>query len=268
MKKLMFVAAAIAAGVAVADVTSANVVGYMEVERPSAYQNYCGGSFLMTVGATEYSLADLEITGPSTIANARNNYIMGFTKDVAANVDKNRCYWLWQGIWRVRDKTNPNTDTKLSAEQAAAIKFNAGEGFMCNFMHATTKVRYAGEVLTGGESKEITITRPADYQNFVVCNCSGAEISLFDIKLAGPATIANARNNYLMGFTTDVAANVDKNRCYWFWQNVWRIRDKTNPNTDTKLTDEQAKAIKFKAGEGFMCNFMHSTTTVTMPTSL
>ena len=217
---------------------------------------------------SDYSLADLTIAGPASIANARNNYIMGFATGSAPKVDKARSYWYWQNKWRVRSGTNPNTDPQLTDEEAAAIKFNAGEGFMCNFAHATTKIQYAGEVITGGASKRMIVSRPSGYQNFVVSNVSASEISLADITIAGPASIANARNNYLMGFATGSAPKVDKARSYWYWQNKWRVRSGTNPNTDPQLTDEEAAAIKIPAGEGFMCNFAHATTTISLPTSL
>ena len=221
-------------------VESANIVGYMDVTRPAAYQNSCGGSMFTAVGSDKYTLADLTIEGPTTIANARNNYIMFLQSGTAARVDKSRSYWYWQNQWRVRSGTNPNTDPKLTAEEAAAIEINAGEGFMCNFAHATTKIKYAGEVITGGASKTFSFTRPDGYQNFVACNTAAEEISLGDMTITGPTTIANARNNYIMFLQTGTAARVDKSRSYWYWQDQWRVRSGTNPNTDPKLTAEQA----------------------------
>jgi hypothetical protein len=137
MKKLMFAAAAAFCGTVFA-LESANVVGYTEVARPAAFQNSCGGSMFTAVGNDSYSLADLTIAGPTTIANARNNYIMFLQSGTAAKIDKNRTYWYWQGIWRVRTGANPAKDPQLTAEEAAAINIAAGEGFMCNFMHDTT----------------------------------------------------------------------------------------------------------------------------------
>ena len=119
-------------------VESANVVGYMEVTRPADYQNSCGGSMFTAVSGEDYSLADLTISGPASIANARANYIMFLQAGSAAKIDKSRSYWYWQGQWRVRSGANPNADPKLTAEQAAEISIAAGEGFMCNFAHATT----------------------------------------------------------------------------------------------------------------------------------
>jgi hypothetical protein len=220
------------------------------------------------VSGDNYSLADLTISGPATIANARNNYIMFLQAGSAAKIDKSRSYWFWQGQWRVRSGANPNTDPKLTAEEAAAIKINAGEGYMCTFAHNTTKIMYAGQVITGGENKTFAISRPDGYQNFVACNTSANAINLGQITISGPATIANARNNYIMFLQAGSAAKIDKNRSYWYWQGQWRVRSGANPNADPKLTAEQAAEINIAAGEGFMCTFAHPTTVLNMPTSL
>ena len=267
MKKLMFTAAAAFCGTVFA-LESANVVGYTEVARPAAFQNSCGGSMFTAVGNDSYSLADLTIAGPTTIANARNNYIMFLQSGTAAKIDKNRTYWYWQGIWRVRTGANPAKDPQLTAEEAANIVVNAGEGFMCNFMHDTTKIMYAGQVITGNENKTFSIARPASYQNFVACNTAASAINLGQITITGPSTIANARNNYIMFLQSGTAAKIDKNRTYWYWQGIWRVRTGANPAKDPQLTAEEAAAINIAAGEGFMCNFMHDTTVLNMPTSL
>ena len=138
MKRLMIAGIAGLCAAVTFGLESANVVGYTEVARPAAFQNSCGGSMFTAVGNDSYSLADLTITGPATIANARNNYIMFLESGSAAKIDKNRTYWYWQGIWRVRTGANPSKDPQLTAEEAAAISIAAGEGFMCNFMHDTT----------------------------------------------------------------------------------------------------------------------------------
>lgn len=240
----------------------------MEVARPAAYQNSCGGSMFTAVSGEGYALSDLTIAGPTTIANARNNYIMFFEAGSAVRMDKTRTYWYWQGIWRVRSGTNPMNDPQLTAEEAAAIKINAGEGYLCNFGHATTKILYSGQVITGGESKTFSISRPASYQNFVACNTAATAINLGQITISGPATIANARNNYIMFFASGSAVRMDKARTYWYWQGTWRVRSGTNPMNDPQLTAEEAAAISIAAGEGFLCNFGHATTILNLPTSL
>ena len=286
MKKLMFMAAAIAAGVAVADVTSANVVGYMDVVRPEVegetgtqYQNFFSGSLFNNVGEEGYTLADLQITGPTTQANGRNNYIVFWMIGSSIKVDPARSYW-WDpknSTWRRRDGKTYLLDGTISAEEAKTIKFNAGEGFMCNFAQNSTKILFRGEVLKGDNGTKLrTITRPKndegnDYQNFVVANPSGRTIYLSEIVIAGPTTQANGRNNYIVKMMQGSSIKVDPARSYW-WDpknSTWRRRDGKTYLLDGTISAEEAKTIKvMEAGEGIMCNFAQGTTTLTLPTAL
>ena len=58
MKKLMFAAAAIAAGVAMADITSANVVGYQNIEVKNGF-NMIALNFQPVDGTEEIAIQDL-----------------------------------------------------------------------------------------------------------------------------------------------------------------------------------------------------------------
>ena len=60
MKKLMFAAAAIAAGVAVADVTSANIVGYQSYQTESNESPAFGPTFIPVNGADGIKMKDLK----------------------------------------------------------------------------------------------------------------------------------------------------------------------------------------------------------------
>ena len=219
----------------------------------------------MNCGSDSYTLADIQIAGPASKANGRNNYI-AFMSSSGMKVDKERSYW-WDPVglkWRVRSGTNFNNDPDVADPKAVVI--NSGEGFLCCFGHTTTTVTYSGEVLTGTDGI-FTISRPAAYQNFVAVNTSGSEISLSQITISGPATKANGRNNYI-AFMSSTGMKVDKARSYW-WDPVgkkWRVRSGTNFNNDPDVED--ATAIKIPAGEGFLCSFGHTTTTISMPTSL
>ena len=138
---------------------------------------------------------------------------------------------------------------------------------MCNFGHDTTKITYSGAVIKGTDSK-ISISRPSGYQNFVVVNPAGREISLDEIAITGPESKSNARNNYFVFMASGSTIKVDKTRAYWwdYSQSKWRVRSGTNFNNDPVVSD--ASAIKIPAGEGFMCNFGHDTTVLTLPTAL
>lgn len=237
----------------------------MTVQRPADYQNSFGGSFFLNCGGDSYTLADIQISGPATKANGRNNYI-AFMSNSGMKLDKARSFW-WDPVglkWRVRSGTNFNNDPDVADPSAVVI--NPGEGFLCSFMHNTTKVTYSGEVLTGLDGR-FTVSRPEGYQNFVAVNTSASEISLSQITIAGPASKANGRNNYI-AFMSSTGMKIDKARTYW-WDPVglkWRVRSGTNFNNDPDVADPSQ--VKIPAGEGFMCSFMHATTTITMPTSL
>ena len=66
---------------------SANIVGYTESSRPAGYQNFCGGSMFVNCAADTYTLADISISGPTSKANARNNYIVLWAEGSTIKVD-------------------------------------------------------------------------------------------------------------------------------------------------------------------------------------
>ncbi|MBQ4200484.1 MAG: hypothetical protein II649_11475 [Kiritimatiellae bacterium] len=139
-KKILAATAAVIGTVAMADgIVSSSVVGYMTVQRPAGYQNSFGGSFFMNCGSDSYTLADIQISGPASKANGRNNYI-AFMSSSGMKLDKVRSYW-WDPVglkWRVRSGTNFNNDPDV--EDATQVKIGAGEGFMCSFAQATTTI--------------------------------------------------------------------------------------------------------------------------------
>ena len=64
MKKLMFAAAAIAAGVAMADVTSANIVGYSTYQLKAAKQDIMGAPFV-AIGEDDISIQEIKLDNGS-----------------------------------------------------------------------------------------------------------------------------------------------------------------------------------------------------------
>ena len=64
MKKLMFAAAAIAAGVAVADISSANVVGYQNRAAEKSGWNLIAGTF-KTIGKEKSAMTLADAVGNS-----------------------------------------------------------------------------------------------------------------------------------------------------------------------------------------------------------
>ena len=87
MKKLMFAAAAMAAGIAMADVTSANIVGYNTKQTAEVLYPTFGACFIPVNGAKTYQLGDIKAEN----TNWGNSYIMFLDKDGATEmiVDEN-----------------------------------------------------------------------------------------------------------------------------------------------------------------------------------
>ena len=259
-----------------AEVTSANVVGYMNVTRPQV--NFCSGSMFSNIGSEGISLADLKITGTMTAAQKaqwRNCNITFFQAGNTAKFDANRKFWMdWNGKWRKFTKgvTDPDQDPFMTEDEIAAEVINPGEGFVCAFANASAKIIYSGEVITGGNNKTITIARPQ--VNFIVTNPAGRTITLADIKISGTMTAAQKaqwRNCNITFFQTGNTAKFDADRKFWMdWNGKWRKFTKgvTNPDQDPFMTEDEIAAVQIPAGEGFACAFANASATITLPTAL
>ena len=108
---------------------------------------------------------------------------------------------------------------------------------------------------------------PANYYNFcggsIFVNVGKEAYSLDDIKITGPASKSNARNNYIMLMASGQIPASSKARSYWwdYSSETWRVREGTNFNNDTPLTKKQAQEILINPCEGFICCFAHPDTT-------
>ena len=238
----------------------------MNYDRDETHQFACSGSMFVKPGQKSYNLFDLKISGPTTKGNARNNYLQFYATGIAAKFDKARAYYYFGGKWFVRTGTNFTNDP-----EASDFTIDAGTGFLCSFMHATSKILYSGEVVTGGATKTLSVSRNAldsisGYQFFIANNPSATDITLSDVTITGPTTKGNARNNYLQFFATGIAAKFDKTRAYYYFGGKWWSRTGTNFTNDPEVPNPGD--IKIRAGEGFLCSFMHTTTELNFPTSL
>ena len=278
MKKLMFVAAAIAAGVAVADVTSANVVGYNKADRFGAYA--CYGSAFVKPGQTSYTLADLDITWTAASptlknqATSRKNYIQ-FFKAASLNLDPDRAYYkcLADGKWYKKDTTESTAAKDQEVADPSAVGFDAGQGFLSNLGTTSAKITFSGEVITGGEKKMLEIARPGAY--FVAGNPSATAITLADIDItwtAASPTLKNqatSRKNYMQFFKA-ASLNLDPERCYYkcLADGKWYKKDTAESTAakDTEILDPTT--VQIKAGEGFLCNLGTTSAKISMATSL
>ena len=280
MKKLMFVAAAIAAGVAVADVTSANVVGYQSVAKPTGCQYSMAGSMFIAPGAEEFSLADIDITWPTTTAmqknqnNSRTQSIQFMAAGSSFRLDAQRAYYkcLADGKWY--RKVGASTSTDVWIPDPSTNKFAAGTGFLCNFGKEAT-ITFSGEILTGGEDQKLAFIKPTGCQFFIASNVSGRELSLNELDITWPTTTAmqknqnNSRTQSIQFMASGSSFRLDADRAYYrcLADGKWYQKKGASTSTDEELTGEKLTGVKIRAGEAFLCNFGKDAT-ITIPSAL
>lgn len=258
-----------------------NIVGYQTINRAAAFA--CYGSAFVKPGQTTYSLAELDIAWTAASpalknqATSRRNFIQFFSTANALRLDSARCYYkcLADGKWYVKDTTSissASNDTEVA--DPSTITFNAGEGFLCNFGTASAKITFNGEVITGGESKTLTLSRPAAF--FVAGNPCANAITLNDIDItwtaASPAlkNQATSRRNFIQFFSTANALRLDADRCYYkcLADGKWYKKDTSSISSASNDIEIAPSTISIAAGEGFLCNFGTASAKITMPTSL
>ena len=149
MKKLMFAAAAIAAGVAVADVTSANIVGYQQVNVQNQGNTMIAPTFA-NVGITgKFNLNDISMTGydPSEYdgeewdGGAKRNQLILQTLTKGGVVDQ-QYFWLDYINGDNPDPTSEENDVfkgwykyvggkyvQMTNEERLAAEFDQGQAF-------------------------------------------------------------------------------------------------------------------------------------------
>jgi len=262
MKKIMFAAALAASMIALGEVES-GVVGYMNKAKVSGYNFACYGSMFLKPGQTSYSLAELQITGPTTKNIARMNYIQFFAAGNAARFDSARAYYYFGGKWWSRTGTTATNDPEVS--DPSSVTMDAGIGFLACFPLATAKIVYAGEVITGDE-KKIAIEKPSGVNFFVANNPSASDLTLDDITITGPSNKNIARMNYIQFFATGNAARFESSRSYYYFGGKWWSRTGTTATNDPEVSDPTTVSIP--AGEGFLVCFPLATARLNFPTSL
>ena len=264
-----------------ADVSSANVVGYLGRTRPCQYA--CYGSAFVKPGQIQFSLAELDITWKATLPTQKNqgasrrNFIQFFRTESALNLDASKAYYkcLADGNWYLKDTTQSSSTTgDVLVEDPSKITFDAGKGFLCNFSSSDAKITFNGEVITGGEAKKLSVVRPCQY--FVAGNPSAQELTLADIDITWKATLPTQKNqgasrrNCIQFFKTESALNLDPARCYYkcLADSKWYQKDTTQQSSTSGDVEIDPTKVLISAGEGFLCNFSSSDATISMGTSL
>ena len=253
-----------------ADVSSANVVGYAQNGKKTGYAFACFGSSFVKPGTTGYTLKDLEIKLPTTVKNqtvARGNYIQFFATGTLLKVDPDRKFYQWQGQWYRAYGSGVTTDVPV--EKPEEITMSIGEGFVTKLGTANAAVQYAGEVISGGEAKQLSVGKIGTYAFSVLANPCPYDITLKDLDIALPATVKNqtvARGNYIQLLATGTLLKVDADSKFYKWQGTWYRSYGSGVTTDVPI--EKPEEIKILANEGFVAKLGTANAKVVFPTAL
>ena len=192
MKKLMFAAAAIAASVAVADVTSANIVGYTTEEMAENGLGATAGAAFIPVSGESFDLAELSVTGVT--AGKTANALEAQTLDEYGGTDRS---FMW------KDTENQFTHVKMfgwyednktaysSLTEDQKVKLGPGEALFCITKTAGAKLQTSGAVPQEDVYSDIA---EDNGMGVVLANPTPVKVDLGDCKVSGctPGKTANA----------------------------------------------------------------------------
>jgi hypothetical protein len=250
MKKLVTAFAACAlAGLVDAQVESVNIVGYQTVIASGQY--FSSGPTFISVGDanSEWRLGDIIAEGmdPSTdfiqflSADTANTILSATYVDLtAAGGDPDLVGW-----W------NLDIDTPLDD-----LVFSAGTSFLCNFGSTGVKLTYAGEVLGGAKTLDLS-----GQQYPFVSNFTPIDLTLGDLTVEGmdPSTdfiqfLSDSTANTILSATyvDSIAAGGDPDLVGWW-----------NLDIDTPLND-----TPLPAGASFLGSFVSTGIKITFPDPL
>ena len=200
MKKLMFVAAAIAAGVAVADVTSANVVGYLNKTDAVQKYNFVTAPFRAINGsAAEFNIQDIQVDASVTTGGAQL-YILNADRKVDTTFQEKAHAWVRKadftkygitgfddknGVWAIQGGTlKAPTYTVPTLEKSV---FSAGTGIQVYFTLANKSFTFAGSV------SDAQLAIPAVQKYNFIGNCFPADCDIRDIQMDETVTTGGAQ---------------------------------------------------------------------------
>ena len=223
MKKLMFAAAAIAAGVAVADVTSANIVGYQNKDVARLLSNQI--VTFEKVGAegsniTEFVPVDEngdKLSGEITVQfySDRGKMLEDYTYTLGADIDEG-----YEDGWY---------DGNMDEPKSRPLSF--GEGFKVTTTYTGSKLVYAGQVDVG----ELAIPIPRLLSS--TGNVRPCPIKMSDLKpvteddevVSGEITIQfySDRGKMLEDYTYTLGSDIDEGyEDGWYDGNMDEPKDK------------------------------------------
>ena len=140
MKKLMFAAAAIAAGVAVADISSANIVGYQTIENPQM-NTYQVATF-NGIGEEGYSIQKLIPVGDTVVGGGE---VTLMTLKADKTTAKTFFYFTDAEYGTDCGEDGWFEDMNDTSELSSYV-FDPGEGFIFYSQNGVARLTYSGEV--------------------------------------------------------------------------------------------------------------------------
>ena len=283
MKKSIIALGAVAlCGSLLADVSSANVVGYSTFNKKDGENLQTYGCPFVYVGAqtAKFKLYDMKVIGTLSTSTKKSNYIQmidssELTMDLARayywDYNKAPSWTTEKGCWCYKQ-----SDEKTGQEKDGVVpqdtEFPAGTGFLCRFGtdNKGLGLQFNGQVYKPQAAEiddkgYITIAKPNDSDAFFFfANPFPVEISLADLYVGGTLSTSTKKSNYIQYVKQD-ELTMDLVRAYYWDYNktpaaggdkgCWCFKQ-DGPDgqaKDAEITD--AASRKIKPGEGFLCRF-------------
>ena len=268
MKKLMFAVAAVAAGVALADVTSANIVGYQNLSNDGCESPSIGATFVPLSGESTYKLGELkgietdpdndvlQLLDPDT-TDTLNTF--GYCSPEAAAMAEKIAkvepgtYAAWIGWWEVTDGFDPSDDD-LRADD---VDINVGQGFLglmaddIQFTSSGEAPQEPVEIATDGcESPYIANMIPREIKlGWIKGTDTDPDNDVFQL-LDPDTTDTLATYGYCSPEAAAMAEKIAKVEpgTYDAWIGWWEVTDGFDPSDD----DLRADDVDVPAGQAFL----------------
>ena len=265
MKKLMFAIAAVAAGTVLADVTSANVVGYQNYgDLNKGGHTLTAPTFLQVSSPTNFTLADLKVTDyPPVIEVDEEEYEGGVgggqiivrTLTVGGTYGANQYYWIDDG------ETGPgwfkNAVGSAIPGGAASVKFNANQALWI-YRSSGTDPDYGYKVVGSGavNTEEVRYTTDKGGHT-AIGNGTPVDLTLADLSITDyPPVIEVAEEEYEggVGGGQIIVRTLTAGGIYGSDQYYWIDDGETGPgwfkNAVGSPITGGAKSVNIDAGKG------------------
>ena len=275
MKKLMFAMAVMAAGAAMADVTSANVVGYQALNTDNEGGNVMlAPTFLKVSESNTVTLADLKVTGydepvwekrdkdknPRNYGGCTGGKFVTATLTPAGTEDKS---YTWLDYFKGGNRIGPGWFMDGNATPieggAASVELDAGDSLWIK--GSGYQLQPAGAV----NPFDIIFKTDVDGGNKAVGNCTPVELTLADLTVTGyddpvwekrdkdknPRNYGGCTGGKFVAATLTPAGTEDKS---YTWLDYFKGGNRIGPGwfMDGNATPIEggAEGVKIPAGKG------------------